>query len=284
MSLSKKVVLIGAILATSALFFTYLIQAKNMAEIKFDLGKNITETAKNSGVPEFSARDVDGFISYSINNLDDHVQARFGRPGYELDIGPLFSFTMYANTENQNNLGVYIASLQFASKVATSHEDGQRFAENLIKRISAKKWTRHIEDTCPAVTGRSSFLNAAGEINLNSGCALDSAYRLTKDEWITLMESGQEYRWHGDNVLLTLKISSSNDSRGITYKFFMDFEDLAIKTKRDAQRQKRDLEEGDKKGWNSTQDYEKGMKENQETIKLLEANAAKRGDRIIPRQ
>lgn len=284
MSVSQNGVLIGACLAISALSLTYLTQAKNMAEIRFDLGGNITETAKRSGVPEFSVRDVDGFISYSINNLNDQVQARFGRPGYELDVGPLFAFTMYANTENRNTLGVYIASLQFDSKVATSHEDGQRFAESLIQRIGVKKWTRHIEDTCPAVTGRSSFLNAAGEIDLNSGCALDPAHRFTKEEWIKLMESGQEYRWHGDNVLLTLKISTSNDSRGITYKFFMDFEDLAIKTKRDAQRQKRDLEEGDKKGWNSTQDYEKGMKERKETIKRLEANAIRRGDRVIPRQ
>jgi hypothetical protein len=42
------------------------------------------------------------------------------------------------------------------------------------------------------------------------------------------------------------------------------------------------LAEGDKKGWNSTSKYKAGIIKREEKIKVLEANAVKRGDSLVP--
>jgi hypothetical protein len=42
------------------------------------------------------------------------------------------------------------------------------------------------------------------------------------------------YQWQGDGVLATMHLTSSDDSRGIPYKFFMEFDDIAIKEQSDA--------------------------------------------------
>jgi hypothetical protein len=212
-----------------ALLLFLFIRDKDMNEIRFALKKNIVETARQSGVPEYSTRDVQGFITYSINNIPAGVDVRYVQPGYELTLAPLFAFTMNADKNNQNDLGVENATLQFSSRPFKTHEEGKQFAEKIIAEINSKKWRRHIEELCPAVTGRSAFLDAEGNLGQVAGCPLDPSYVLTKDEWTQMMREEQRYQWIGDGVLLTFRIAYSEDSRGITYKFFMEFDDFSIK-------------------------------------------------------
>lgn len=254
-----------------------------MNEIRFVLNKNIVETARRSGVSQYSTRDIQGFIAYSINNIPAHISAGYEQPGYEIGFAPLFAFTMHADKNNQNNLGVENATLQFSSKPYKTHEDGKRFAEKVIAQMNGKKWRRYIEELCPAVTGRSAFLDAEGKLGQVAGCPLDPGYTLTKDEWITMMREEQRYQWIGDSVLATFRIAYSEDSRGITYKFFMEFDDFSIKKRKDEQRIQLSLKEGDEKGWGSTERQQKSTESTREMIKILEANAIKRGDHVISR-
>lgn len=53
--------------------------------------------------------------------------------------------------------------------------------------------------------------------------------------------------------------------------------------KSDQENQARDLKEGDAKGWGSTAKYMQGKKETEARNKILEANAIKRGDTVVPR-
>ena len=274
---------ITAAVAAASLSIIFLLQAKNMTEIKFELGRNIVETARESGLPKYSARDINGFITYSVNDLPADVSARFARPGYDVSFASLFALTMYASQDNKNNLAVDHVTLQFSTKPFTSHEDGKKFAERVIAQMNSKKWLRHIEELCPAVGGRSAFLNAAGELEQIEGCALDPAYTLTREEWLHMMRLEQSYQWVGDGVLATLRIAYSEDRRGITYNFYMDFDDLALKKRKDALRLQRDLAEGDQKGWKSTEQYQQHTKSVEELIRVLEANARKRGDPVIAR-
>lgn len=256
---------------------------KDMNEIKFVLNKNIVETARQSGVPEYSTRDIQGFITYSINDLPADIVVRYEQPGYEISLTPLFAFTMNADKTNGNNLGVENATLQFSSKPYKTHEDGKRFAEKVIAQMNSKKWRRYIEELCPAVTGRSAFLDAEGKLGQVAGCPLDPSYTLTRDEWIQMMREEQRYQWIGDGVMATFRIAYSEDSRGITYKFFMEFDDFAIKKRKDDQRTQLSLKEGDEKGWGSTERHQKATESTRELIKVLEANALKRGDHVVGR-
>lgn len=255
-----------------------------MTEIKFDIGRNIIETARDSGISGFTARDVAGLVSYKVNDLPLELTATFGRPGLEISLTSLFAFTMYADRDNKNDLAVENVTLQFAHSPFKSHAEGQAFAEQVISKMNAKKWARHINHHCPAVTGRSSVLGVDGELNITSRCGLDPHYKLATAEWIQLMDAGKEYQWKADGVLATLRISYTNDSRGITYSFFMEFDDFAIKTRRDNELQLQELAEGDKQGWKSTEAYKKTVEEIKEQLQILEANAVKRGDRTLPRE
>jgi hypothetical protein len=254
-----------------------------MPEIKFDLGKNIHETAKKSGAPRFSTRNVAGLISYDLIDLPPDIPAHYVRPGFEITASPLFAFTLYADEEHNNGLAVQAARLQFSSETAKSHESAQAFVENIIAQFERGKWKRHIHELCPAVTGRSTFLNEAGEPKQINGCPLDPKHRLSKEDWIQLMRLTQYYEWIGDGVLAKLTVRFSDDVRGITYAMDLDFDDLAIKKRVDQANLNRRLAEGDKNGWNSTENEKKDIAAFKARIKILEENARKRGDMVIPR-
>ena len=67
------------------------LRASSMVDIKVDIGRNIVETAKNSGVPRFSTRNIAGLVSYSVDSLPNNILISYTRPGYEGSFGPLFA-------------------------------------------------------------------------------------------------------------------------------------------------------------------------------------------------
>jgi hypothetical protein len=283
-SVKRRYAAITAIVLTTIAFaFVSLYPDKNRDDIKFELRKNIVETARRSGVPAYSTRNIEGFISYSVNDLPPDISAKYIRPGYEVGFSPLFAFTMYADQTNQNNLGVEKVTLQFSTKPFTSHEGGKQFAEQVIGQMSAKKWARHIAEDCPAVTGRSAFMNADGKLERLGVCPLDPAYTLTLDEWIHMMRLEQTYEWIGDGVLATFRIAYSEDSRGITYNFFMEFDDFAVRERKNEQRLLLTLNKQDQKGWKSTEKLHQYEKSRRALIKVLEAKAIERGDPVVRR-
>jgi hypothetical protein len=261
----------------------YTLRANIMPEIKFDIGNNIHETAKKSGAPRFSTRNVAGLISYKLIDLPPDIPAHYVRPGFEIIASPLFAFTLYADEEHNNGLAVQTARLRFSSATAKSHESAQAFVEGMIAQFEKGKWKRHIDELCPAVTGRSTFLNEAGEPGQIGGCPLDPQHRLSREDWIRLMRLTQDYEWIGDGVLATLTVGFSDDVSGTTYAITLEFDDLAIKNRRDQANLARTLTEGDKNGRNSTVKEKNNIAALKERIKTLEDNARKRGDTVIPR-
>lgn len=152
---------------------TYNLQANIMPEIKFAIGNNIHETAKRSGAPRFSTRNIAGLISYKLIDLPPDIPAHYVRPGFEITASPLFAFTLYADEEHNNGLAVQTARLQFSSAMAKSHDSAQAFVENIIAQFESGKWKRYIDELCAAVTGRSTFLNEAGEPERHSNLRAD---------------------------------------------------------------------------------------------------------------
>lgn len=275
--------LIGVTVVSGALAQAYYLGAKEMLHVRIDLGKNIAETAKKSGAPRWVTRNIDGFVSYKIIDLPSDVPVFYERPGYEISAIPVFGLTLYGDKEHNNNLAVEAISIHFNTDAYKSHTSAKKFVEDVIAQFQKGKWTRRLSDWCPAVTGRSSFLDEAGNPDKSRVCPLDPAYRLSVEDWILLMSIGKTYEWLGDGVLATLNIRYSDDIRGITYSVALSFDDFVAKTRQDEINQLRDLAEGDANGWKSTENYADAFAANKLKVKILEENARKRGDTVIQR-
>jgi hypothetical protein len=274
------------LLCSSMLFaagIAYYLKSNYMAKIQFDLGKNIHETAKRSGAPKFATRNVAGLISYKLLDLPPDIPATYQRPGYEITAFPLFAFTLYADTENRNDLAVETASLQFSSDTIKSHESAKAFVENQIAQFQRGQWKRFIHELCPAVTGRSSLLDETGSLDQTLSCPLDPQYRLSMEDWISMVGRTQDYQWLGDDILATLTVGFSNDIRGLTYSVRLEFQDFSIKNRRESERTLHVLTEGDAAGRNSTAKRAKELVEARIRIKTLEEKAIERGDKVVPR-
>lgn len=257
--------------------------AKNMLEIKVDIGNNIVETAKKSGIPAFSTRNIAGLVSYSVDSIPENIPVTFIRPGLSASFAPIFALTMYADHENNNNLAVSDVVLQFSTDAVKDHDLGHAFVEAVNAKFSHAKRKRHISPLCPAVTGRSAYIETDGSVKIIGACPLDPAYKVAATEWRLLAKAGITYEWIADGVIATLRVDASEDSRGITYTVFLEYADVAIKAKHDEKNLAEKLADGDRQGWNSSASYNADIIHLKEKVKVLEANAVKRGDSLVPR-
>ncbi len=278
----KLVALLALALLVSIVAYRNL-KATDMQQIEIDLGKNIVDTARGSGVPEFSARNIDGLVSYSVHDLPADLPVAFVRPGFEASFTPVFDVTMYADEQHMNNLAVTDISLMFRPDQMKTHAAGQAFVESIIAKFAGRKWRRHIPALCPAVTGKSTFLDSEGAVGVMVACPLDPAYKVAPADWQTLALSALTYQWIGDGILATLEVRATDDTRGITYNVSLEYENYLFKSKRDEKNLADKNAKGDKQGWNSTAKYKAGLDALTAKIKVLEANAVARGDQLVSR-
>lgn len=257
-------------------------EGQKMQEIKFDLGKNIVDTAKQSGVPRFEADNIDGYISYSVNAIPAQIPARFTRPNYEIVWQPIFAFTMRADEKRFPDRRVQSVALQLDNKI-TTHEAAQAFVEQTLAQFMKGKWRRYYKpEWNTLITGRSSLLDESGQID-SSLWTIDPAYKIPAVDWPTVADKGAIWRWVGDGVLASLHVKNFGSGGKLDYRIDLDFELLDVKLKRDAENEARELKEGDAKGWNSTAKYAAAKKDAQARNRILEANAIKRGDSVATR-
>lgn len=254
-----------------------------MEEIKFDLGKNIHEVAKESGAPSFARRNVAGLISYALVDIPEDIYVKFVRPGYEVRVPSVFSLRLYADNEHGPGLAVEMAGLMVSPKAISTHESAQQFVGNLVEQFQRGRWKRHLDELCPAVTGRSAYLNEQGQVDQLEACSLDPYYKISPEDWQVLMRNPQNYEWVGDGVLARLSIGYSEGSLGLRYSIDLDFDDFAVKKARDEKNLARELKEGDQAGWRSTETRNKDLDALRTRVKAWEESARKRGDSVIPR-
>jgi hypothetical protein len=260
-------------------------QGKSTAAIRFDLGKNIADVAKNSGARSFALRDLDGFISYTLVGLQDKTAVLYDRPGFEIHWVPAFALTLYADHHRSSRDLVETVDVQLNNNAFNSLEASKAFVEDTIAQFQHGGWKRFIPESCPRVTGRSSLLNLQGDLDVQQGCPLDPSYKLSMDEWRRMMVTTQRYQWLGDGVLSELTFSYHLGEVGspATFDVGLSFESKAAKDATDEKNLSDKLRQGDEKGWNSTSRYRAAMDRRAELNKLLEAAAEKRGDSVVPR-
>ena len=256
-----------------------MLGGQKLTEIKFYLGKNIVQTAKESGVPRYTVERVDTAIIYGVNDIPETVAARYTRPGYELELLPLFAFTIWADTRNGSVADQVV--LQFRNKAAKTHAEAQAFVEQTIAQFQRGKWQRYSDPEWDVLlTGRSSMLDERGHIGgeLNT---IDPAYKIPAEDWPLVAGESPTWRWVGDGVLASLHVLGYKGSSGLDYTITLDFDLLDVKLKRDAENLAQKRKEGDAKGWNSTAKYEAEKKNSAALNKRLIENAIKRGDTVV---
>ncbi|HWL86106.1 MAG TPA: hypothetical protein VNO21_09910 [Polyangiaceae bacterium] len=256
-----------------------------MPEIKFDLGKDIVETARASGVSKFETRQYARTIIYDISPVPPEIPARFVRPGYEIVWSPLYSFSMYASEKRQRQVDQ--VDLGLSSGAFDSHEAARAFVEQTIAQFQKGKWKRHIGDACPAVTGRSSLLDEMGQ--LTADCSADPEYEFTREEWLHFAHGPianlPKWEWIGDGVFaqLEVQITQSPGDTHPKFRMSLEFQIDTVRRQVFADNVAHDIEEGKAKGWDVEERIARGKIETAARIKVLEANALKRGDRVVER-
>ena len=279
--MKRRTLLLGlAGVSIGGLSYTKLGSQK-LAEIQFDLGKNIVETAKASGVPRFQVSNTAGYIDYSVAPVPEAIPAHYMRAGYEIIWQPIFAFTMNADKDIDPALLVETVSLQLNNDKYETHHEAQALVEQTIAQFQRGKWQRYFDPEWDVLlTGRSSLLDEHGQI-ASVPMTIDPAYKIPPQDWPALAEKRPTWRWVGDGVLASLRVSGSVGSLGLSYDISLDFDLLDVKLKRDAENLAQKRKEGDAKGWNSTAKYEAEKKNSAALNKRLIENAIKRGDTVV---
>lgn len=222
---------IAALIVTAMIALAvFSVWTDHMTTVKVDIGKNIEETAKRSGAKRYGRESHWGLEIYELVDLKPEVTVTLIRSGYEINANPLFSLTMYAHSENKNNMAVEKIQLQYRYN-AKNHVNAKLFFEAIVKQFDRGKWKRHIKDSCPAVSGRSNYLDESGEI-VYSICGMDPFYSASLEEWKQLLRMSRSFEWEGDEISATLSASFSEDARGLTYNVDLEFSDIVIDKRR----------------------------------------------------
>ena len=262
-----------------------------MQEVRFHLGEDIYNTAKQSGIPEFSTQKVGNTLVYSVSGLPPEVAFRYARPGFEIVLEPVFAFTMYAN--EQRGRRVKTVTLQLSSTASDAapfesdaeHRLMQVFVEKIINQFQGGNWRRYADPEWHVMlTGRSSYLDEHGNISPRAKWSMDPHFQIPQEDWPRIVKPGAYWRWVGEGILATLSVeyAASGDARVSPYRIFLRFEILSEKLEHDAKELAKRLKDGDEKGWNSTAKYEGSLREARERNKRLVENAVMRGDSVAP--
>jgi len=270
----------AGLLAVSGVTY-FKAKSEQLSGIRFNLGNNIVETARQSGVPAFTSNDVNGLIWYSINNIPPQVEALYTRPGYEIRWRDLFAFTLRADRKRSEDLLVQNITLQHRADF-NGHAEAQAFVMRTITQFAQGRWKRAFPGDVARLTGRSSFLDEKGQIN-SYAASPDPAYAMSLEDWTGLMRLGAQWYWSGDGILAKLDASAIGEKRDGSpmYQLSIDFyiekiwDDVLEK---DQQYKMKSLAE-------NGVDTAKLIKENKEKQaarkKILEENAIKRGDKVL---
>jgi len=249
----------------------------NMREISFDLGSTVEQTLRSHEIP-YAGQNINGLMIYSFTGFKEgSTYALFSRPGYEVRFGSIFGIDFYADLKRHPDQLVHLADISMSSAAVQSHSQAQTGVQKLIAQFQRGKWKRYIPDTCPWVTGRSTMLNAAGQVDIGS-CPLDPVLQFSTQEWSSVAAQKLHWQWIGDGRVATLEVQYAYNKPDVpTYTVNLQFElEEAMKFYRAKRRAEKNADR-------SAQEVAAGAERMNVRLKALEEAALKRGDQVIPR-
>jgi hypothetical protein len=265
-----------AALGVAAVVFFSIHESNTTHEATFDLGRNIVETARKTGLPHFDVTDDFGFIEYDVPDISRNLVVKFDRPGLEVSWPSLFAFTLSTDHDRDPDDKVQLATLQLSNRTLHSHAEAQKFVEDTLARFARGKWQRFIPEGCPRVTGRSSLLDASGAVDQVGFCPIDPGYRIPPELFATLtLDQTRRWMWHGDGVYAEFNLRSMKIRGEDVYTGFLEFKtDDYVRTS-NAKMEAQDP--------SSPVERISNAKKERDAIDVMEAAALKRGDRVLAR-
>jgi hypothetical protein len=274
--MSKRLALSASVLAALAIaagVFFLVRPRKAVHEVRFDLGKNIMETARRSGVPSFDVTNDFGLIEYGVVELPKNVVVMFARPGLEVGWPAVFSFTIVANHNRSPDDIADQASLQLSNSALRNTEEARRFVDSTLAQFARSNWQRFIPEWCPRVTGRSSVLDESGAVDRIAACPIDPSYRIPAESFAAFFDTTRYWIWHSGDVYARFKLNRMTISGEDVYTAFLEFEnedDVRAVAQNDVPRDRRSPAE-------RLIDAQKERR----AIQALEAAAIRRGDKVL---
>lgn len=276
----KRVAVCASLLILLGGAWAIHLKENNMSDIKFSVGKNIVETAKATGIPKFGVSNIDGLIQYNAMQLPKEVKVIYDRQGYEIAARPVFSINFSADRARSPGDFVDTFIVKMETDEVHSHAAARAVIDALLFQFKKGMWTRYVSLECPAVTGRSVFLNINGDID-SDGCALDPEYKIADEDWLRLFADGQRFEWLGEGVLAQLMIGYRGRAGSPKYDIRLVFEDYEVRKAVDHENEQQSRKEGDSKGWKTSEKAVANEKATREKNLILEANSLKRGDKVL---
>jgi hypothetical protein len=263
-------------LGVAVVVFLSLHERNITHEARFDLGRNIMETARKTGLPHFDVTDDFGFIEYDVPEIPRNFVVKFDRPGLEVSWPSLFAFTLSTDHNRDRDDKVQLATLQLSNRALHSDAEAQKFVEDTLAQFVHGKWQRFIPDECPRVTGRSSLLDASGAMDPIGFCPIDPGYRIPPELFVTLLrDQTRRWMWHGDGVYAEFNLRSMKIGNENVYTAFLEFKtDDYVKASNAALEEQYPSSPAERIG---------NAKKEREAIDVMEAAAIRRGDRVLTR-
>lgn len=273
---------LGVGLAALSTLTFFKAKGEQMSEIRFDLGKNIVETAKHSGVPAFQTGNVDGLVSYSVANVPPQVTAVYTRPGYEIRWQQLFAFTLYADKKRSPDMFVESVTLQHRADFK-SHAEAQAFVMQTFRQFKQGKWKRAFPEGVARLTGRSSLLDENGKVD-GYASSPDPDYEMSPEDWQALMHLGAQWSWSGDGILASLDVSTTGAGTdgAPAYSMGLSFDIEKIQNEILQKNVEYENKQLAAQGVDIAARDKKTKEEREVRNKRLEENAIKRGDKVLP--
>lgn len=223
---------------------------------------------------DFDLKDV-GVLQMPTRDI--HAEYKEPSTGRIMRFGPLDDFTTWADKRLNDAMLIHSFTFSIDNLGIKTHAQAQTEVDKIIAQFQQGSWKRFIPDTCPRVTGRSTILDAAGQVD--TFCPVDPTLALSAEEWPLLAKQGLKWQWSGDSRIATLEVNWTTYSNPDKPEYSLDlkFETEEAFNFYTAKRRK------ERNADRSPSDVATSAKEQQEEIQVLEQAALRRGDHVLPR-
>jgi hypothetical protein len=254
----------------------YSIHEGNTVRVaRFDLDRNIVDTARKTGLRHFDVTNDFGWIEYDAADVPKHAVLKFDRPGLEIVWPSPFAFTLGTDHNRDKDDHVRVAVLQLSNRLLQSPAQARAFVEDTLAQFARGKWQRFIPEGCPRVTGRSSFLDASGAVDEIGVCPIDPAYRIPSESFVALLAQPRRWMWHSGDVRAEFTLDHMTIIDHEVYTGSLEFQTDEYNRVADASMAERDLR--------SPAERIADEKRERKSLDALEAAAVRRGDRVLAR-
>lgn len=286
----KRILFVVIIITALGGLIGWKTMSQSQKTIEFLVGETPELSAKRAKI-SLTGQNSGGYMDFGYTGLPAGISGKYVGKEYEVEVGPLFAITFYADKNRPPHTVAHRVSLtletdHLINTQANAHSAAQAYVQSVIEQFKKGKWQRYIPEDCPRLTGRSSLISSKEIkalvsdplLSVGFDCSLDPDWKMSAEDWIFIMRSGNVYMWHGDGRTAKLSVSYTAyaDETKPTYSIDLEFELEDARRYYDAKNRPEHIKD---RGGPAV--VAKDEAEHKRIQKILEENAVKRGDPLF---